>query len=212
MPNWCTNDVTITSDNNEEFQAFLVKAGLDTEEKRAHAQTYGSNHNLFNRLVPMPENLRGTTRDGSSPEAEFINAMAGNKDYDYTNWYDWSLANWGTKWDVDPTYVDLTDNKLSLSYDTAWSPANAVWEAVTVEFPSLLIQVNYLEEGIGFIGKTWYQGGEEILDEGYESIPEEMYVSAGAILDKDGKIDWDEDQTYNLFDVFDDEKFFTVSK
>ena len=182
MPNWCQNNLTIEHEDRAKVMEFV------------HAYKEGK---VCDHYMPVPRDEKGEViTDESSPHY----------------WYTWCINNWGTKWDVDPTYVDLTDNKLSLSYDTAWSPADAVWEAVTVEFPSLLIQVNYLEEGMGFVGKTWYQGGEKILDEFYESIPEEMYVSAGATLDKDGKIDWDEDQTYNLFDVFDDEKFFTVSK
>lgn len=207
MPNWCSNDIDImgASDNMEEFQAFLVKAGLDTEDARDKATAYGTDtsHELFNRLVPMPEHLRGTTAMATD-ESEFMQALHGNQDIDYKDWYTWSLAHWGTKWDVDLRHADLTDNVLALSYDTAWSPANHVWEYITKEFPSLLIKVKYVEEGMNFIGETWYTEGECIKDICLE-ITSQMYKDAGATLDEDGAVDWDEDQDYNLYELFDGE-------
>jgi hypothetical protein len=202
MPNWCANDVSILglSDNPEEFQKFLVHVGLDTEEKREQATQSEAEFNLFNRLVPMPASLKDTTR-ATGMDEEFTNAMQGNKDYEYTNWYDWSLANWGTKWDVDPRHVSLVDNCLELSYDTAWSPANHVWEQVTTEFPSLLNRVNYLEEGMGFMGQAWYTEGECTKDD-YLDISLGMYAAAGCVIGSDGEIDWDESDAYDLYQLF----------
>lgn len=206
MPNWCNNEVEIlgASDNPEEFQYFLIRAGLSTEEKRNQAQEYDSKFDLFDRLVPMPSEIRQHSRTAAnvSTTDEFKNALIGNKEYTYTNWYDWSLANWGTKWDVDPSFVSLTDNVLQLSYDTAWSPANHVWEQVTKEFPSLMIVVKYVEEGIGFIGKARYHEGECLQNDCFD-ISTEMYKDAGCVVGDDGEIDWDDTDDYNLFEVFD---------
>lgn len=201
MPNWCTNEVDITADldNPQEFWNFLVKAGLSTDKDRAAAEE-SEEHNLFHKLVPMPEKLRNTTAT-IEPEGEFAEAMKGNREYDYTDWYTWSLANWGTKWDVNLAHVDLIENTLSLSFDTAWSPANGVWEKVSEEFPSLDIRIRFLEEGMGFIGETKYKGGEEIQDTCLD-ISTEMYVAAGCTTNDEGKVDWDEDQDYNLFKLF----------
>lgn len=202
MPNWCGNDIEIlgASDNPEEFQRFLIHVGLDTEEKRDQATQYGSEFGLFNRLVPMPAHLKDSTRAVSDP-AEFQAGMAGDKDYEFTNWYDWSLAHWGTKWDVDPTSLALVDNCLQFSYDTAWAPANHVWEQVTKEFPSLLIRVNYLEEGMGFMGQAKYYEGDCEQDD-YLDISLGMYAAAGCVVGSDGEIDWDASDSYNLYDLF----------
>lgn len=205
MPNWCSNDVTVlgASDDLEEFERFLVKAHLDTFEKQQESLDIEDKFGLFNRLVPMPDELRGTTASVSEPN-ELVNAIKGNREIDYTDWYTWSIANWGTKWDVSPRFCERIDNALELSYDTAWAPALHVWEQVSKEFPSLLIKINYVEEGMAFIGEAWYEDGDTIKDICLDITPE-MYVAAGATLGDDGKIDWDADQEYSLYELFDGE-------
>lgn len=202
MPNWCDNEVTIQGhDNPEEFKAFLLKAQLQTEGARERAVTFDSKFTLFDNLVPMPEYLRDTTRTPGNTN-EFVNALAGNGDYQYTNWYDWSLANWGTKWDVELRSVFMpSENSLHLNFDTAWSPAGHVWEKVSEEFPSLIIDMRYIEEGMAYIGDARFQGGETIKDICLD-ISKQMYLDAGAVLDKDGHVDWDVDQQYSLWDLF----------
>lgn len=202
MPNWCYNEVDISADPNipKEFWEFLLKTELSTERARENAVD-NDDYALFERLVPMPKQLRNTT--GSSADGEFMSAMKGDKEYAYSSWYTWSLAHWGTKWDVHPTHADLIEDTLSLSFETAWSPANHVWEAVSKEFPSLDIRIRYLEEGMGFIGETRYKNGEEVVDLCL-NISTKMYAAAGCTLNAEGDVDWDEDQNYNLFDLFDE--------
>ena len=61
----------------------------------------------FNKIIPMPNNIyRG---DLGKREREL---------YGSNNWYDWSVANWGTKWNAQ--YSSL-NNKNTLWFDTAWS-------------------------------------------------------------------------------------------
>lgn len=46
----------------------------------------------------------------------YINNMI---NYGYDTWYDWSCANWGTKWNAYDTYLDESTNIME--FDTAWS-------------------------------------------------------------------------------------------
>ena len=50
---------------------------------------YGSGSISFEKIIPMPGNLYmgAISRDGTLPYAK-------------NNWLDWSLANWGSKWDA----------------------------------------------------------------------------------------------------------------
>lgn len=212
MPNWCSNDVTVlgASDRLEEFRLFLTRAKLNTPEAREEATDVSDKFNLFNNLVPMPEQLKDVTVSVSDPK-EFANAIQGNQEAVYSDWYTWSIAHWGTKWDVSPRFCELIDNALELSYDTAWSPAIHVWETVSKEFPTLLIKIRYIEEGMSFIGETWLEGGDTIKDICLDITPE-MYVAAGATLGDDGKIDWDNDQDYDLYQLFDGEGLKTWDK
>ncbi|MBO6195364.1 MAG: hypothetical protein J6O56_03335 [Bacilli bacterium] len=46
------------------------------------------------------------------------------KKYGYCNWYNWSINNWGTKWNVkDDCTIDYDDStkEYTITFDTAWS-------------------------------------------------------------------------------------------
>ena len=59
----------------------------------------------FNKIIPMPNNIyRG---DLGKREREL---------YGSNNWYDWSVANWGTRWNAQNSSLN---NKNTLWFDTA---------------------------------------------------------------------------------------------
>lgn len=51
--------------------------------------------------------------------------------YGYCNWYDWSIDNWGTKWNVDDSCnVEYNKEKqeFTITFDTAWSCPSGILE------------------------------------------------------------------------------------
>ncbi len=76
------------------------------------------------------------------------------------NWYDWNVNNWGTKWDVDATLQNETENTLEYTFDTAWSPPVDWLRKVAKQFPKLTFTMNYKEEGMGFEGEAFGADGE----------------------------------------------------
>ena len=50
-----------------------------------------------------------------------------------------------------------------------------------------------------FIGEAFYKDG--YCNDNSQDLTTEMYVKAGAVLDKDGEVDWDNSDV-NLFSVF----------
>jgi hypothetical protein len=130
----------------------------------------------FAKLIPMPEELHGIVsptevaetpeeaaqinadwratvlgRDGSRralSRAEYGRLMA---QYGATNWYDWSVAHWGTKWDAyDTEVVDLvadeTGARLNLQFDTAWSMPRPVFTKLVDDY-GVLVLVLWQDEG-----------------------------------------------------------------
>jgi hypothetical protein len=97
--------------------------------------------------------------------------------YGYGSWYDWSLANWGTKWDVTCTemdYLDNGDNTSSVTYhfESAWSPPETAIDKMSQAAPDLTFRLHYQEEGVGFRGfKAWVGGN--VTEEGSEDYAEE---------------------------------------
>ena len=158
MPNWCNNTLTLTH-----ADPFMMQRALD-----------GFNANaLLGEFLPIPESLKITAGrdgpDGSPEQLQLIAAEAANLElHGFKNWYDWSLANWGTKWDVgriDNPIVSLdADGALRVSFESAWSPpVNAYLSLIDLGFDVLAY---YYEPGMGFCGRVNNEGDEFYSIEG----------------------------------------------
>jgi hypothetical protein len=138
MPNWCNNEVTVEVDETEnlkELKRFITKAKVNT---KAHKSALS-----LNKLVPMPKALKGTT----SPQ-------------DKPNWYDWSTANWGTKWDVDAVVIETDKHKIVYRFESAWAPPTVAFREIAKKFPSLVFELRYDEPGVQFSGVALFHGEE----------------------------------------------------
>jgi hypothetical protein len=207
MPNWCNNETELLGSEKDirEILRLAQQTQYELEEVDGELKTYETPF-AMNGLIPMPRKLKDSTAEAGNKN--FAKALAGDKTVEYDDWYTWRLAHWGTKWDLNPdsTYVSEVivqdDNAtVNITYDTAWSPVCDFWLKVSEMFPAVRIDVRYFEEGMNFIGQAIFEGGETLADECGE-ITAEDYVKAGATLDKEGKVDWDEEQEYNLWDLF----------
>ena len=156
MPNWCQNEVTVQAEDRGKAEAFV---GFVRD---------GDNYFSFDRVIPMPKELKGTRSPrrivsqeeydtwidedkkldvGSKPITQEMSDRF-NKEYGYDNWYDWTNANWGTKWDTDCEDVSIDDfGGVEYMFDTAWSPPEPIYHALRELFPELEITWFYKEEG-----------------------------------------------------------------
>lgn len=166
MPNWCYNRVTIEHDDAEKI-AKLLEA---IKEKR-----------FFNHIVPMPEAMRNTVSP-SAPNHELLNL------YGASNWYDWSIAHWGTKWEARVEDIEEDTNCLNLYFETAWGPPIQVYDAML--WQGFRVECFYTEEGMGFAG-VYKDGRDLCFDMGVlydaKSDPEADALIAG-IGDEDLRI------------------------
>lgn len=95
--------------------------------------------------------------------------------YGVDNWYDWAIANWGSKWGVyDETEWDISeleDNGFSSAkiwYQTAWSPVTEAWKRISKNYPTLEFFHEYADEGGCFVGNQLIRDGNIIEDNDYE--------------------------------------------
>ncbi len=97
----------------------------------------------FNLLAPIPEKLNGDD-------------------------YYWRIENWGNKWDGSDCYVDLCDDQIHMSVDTAWNPCDK-WTYKLIELcPGVDIYHEYYEPGEGYIG--WISHTEDEDPEDFEEV------------------------------------------
>lgn len=94
--------------------------------------------------------------------------------YGDTDWYNWRIRHWGTKWNSCNTYV--SDDKKMICFDTAWSPAISAIEKFASMYPELKITHDYAEEQVAYYcGKLEYENGELASRDDYEQDSKEAY-------------------------------------
>lgn len=93
--------------------------------------------------------------------------------------YDWSVNNWGTKWDISVAAYEIVDeNTVSISFDTAWSPPTILYDFLQEE--GWNVDAYYYEPGIGFCGHyvdgedDYYEYSNMSADEVEETIPSDI--------------------------------------
>lgn len=95
--------------------------------------------------------------------------------YGYADWYGWSIANWGTKWNAGDVVQDhIGERGFIIYFSTAWSPPIPVIEALIDRFPDADIRLSYMESGVGFAGEVTSTGDWDCP----ESELEEFYANA----------------------------------
>ena len=105
MPNSCKTKITFVDITDEEF--------VEIVDQFADGNPNGIVPD-FDKILPMPSDIYN---------GEFLSKEIRDT-YGANNWYDWRLANWGTKW---PAYNGSVDYKQHAFYfTTAWSFAYPV--------------------------------------------------------------------------------------
>lgn len=154
MPNWCNNSITLKHSD---------PAMID----RAHKAL--ARGELLQEFIPCPQELRDTVAGfmGEDKRAAHEAQQAANiEKHGYKDWYDWQVANWGTKWDVggdDGLIQKLDEHTLQASFDSAWSPPTGAYERLCAL--GFEIEAFYDEPGMAFCGK--WTGNEESFDDDY---------------------------------------------
>ena len=211
MPNWTFNHLTLeaTTGAGRTALAFFVNSSLEVEES-------GQMRLTFNGLIPMPEELR----IGSAPSAtiyteeEIVEAVQklnqpdlehhekerifkniaqynNQKKYGYSDWYSWSVANWGTKWDACDTDITAhSEDVLQLRFSTAWNLPKVWLERLFTmeEFMPLRIVHFHEDEGEGHWGpneEEWFANQRYFVKDSGSSEIRTAFISGEEIAEMD---------------------------
>jgi hypothetical protein len=151
MPNWCYNKLVVKSNGDlNEFRRFI--------EQGRRIETYdGDEENVWriSNYLPTPEGLLSKNKS-ESEKMNLKNTLG------FDNAYEWRLFYWGTKWDCDnygfESYTD-ENSIFETDFDSAWSPPTEFLINVSIMYPSLSFQLEYLEPGMSFAGTTYINNG-----------------------------------------------------
>ena len=153
MPNWAINKLTVKGKSQDIDSLLNFIKGKDEEGNDIPFD--------FNKVVPMPKELLETP----SPVRNEHKKRQHLLQYGSTDWYEWRLQNWGTKWNLDDEIdIDIdcpTPNLATFSFNTAWSPPIKIVEALGKRFSNLEFCLTYCELGNGFAGSYEIHGDKE---------------------------------------------------
>ena len=164
MPNWVSNTITVTAESTTELDAFLEKAKGEQSQIRSE----GNEDFHFGAFVhPSDEGLpyyRGELEDAKPEgwdELSSAEQWIHNLKFSGRGWYDWNITNWGTKWDASDIHLEKSGDHLSvsISFQTAWSPPEPIFQAIVEQFPTLSFEISYEEEQ-GWGGELVGSNGE----------------------------------------------------
>ena len=108
----------------------------------------------FNTIIPMPESVKSAPSKSPLSKEEAERCRLAMKETGFPSWYEWSINNWGTKWNA---YQFKERGNLGVRYtfefQTAWAFPEPVFIQLTNMFPELVFEVVCFDEGMGFAGK-----------------------------------------------------------
>lgn len=142
MPNYCSNILKISHDDPA-----MIDRVVDAYNRGE----------LLEEFVPVPAELRivaGSVADPKKQSELEAQQKKNIEEHGYAHWYDYCVAEWGTKWDVggtDDAMVDITDTGVTLMFDSAWSPPVEAYRKL--DELGFTIDAMYYEPGIGFCGQ-----------------------------------------------------------
>ncbi|MEW6065086.1 MAG: hypothetical protein ACOY35_04230 [Bacillota bacterium] len=168
MPNHITNILTAHGDKKK------VRAMFETIKN----DEIGIGSIDFNKITPMPEHIYR----GNLGREEIEKYGAENC------WYDWSLKNWGTKWNCygfDEHTAEYFDGS-AVKFLTAWSSVSDLMKKLSSMFPDIRFDYKWADEDFGYnTGKAEFKGGKTLIYFTPEGGSAEALELAASILDID---------------------------
>ncbi len=154
MPNWCSNGITL-----RHADPAMIDRVIKGQE------------GLLMEFLPTPQELvdtvAGSMAHGPERDAHQAQMKSNIEKYGYKDWYDWNVANWGTKWDFNLENVERQDpNTVTASFESAWAPPTGAYEKLMAL--GFEVEAMYYEPGMQFVGK-WDNGEDDYYEYGGET-------------------------------------------
>lgn len=149
------------------------------------------------------------------------------QNYGYTDWYSWSIENWGTKWNSYGynDFPNYQEGDSEIRFLTAWSAPHPVLEKLSELYPDVIFTHRWADEDFGHnVGERDYHSGQVIGEnvpaggsvEAVEKAADILDIKlnceeSGSYLSADESCYFylDPDETYELIELFDKPALFS---
>ena len=134
-------------------------------------------HEDKSKIDALDAELGKRDKDSHRSLGEFFNSIRPNPKGEWE--YDWSVNNWGTKWEASIIdYERRDDNEIWVSFESAWSPPIAFYEYLVEE--GWNVEAIYQESGMGYAGQFTNDSGDDYYEydigdiDSIENLPEDI--------------------------------------
>lgn len=143
----------------------IIPMPKDLNIESSSEGTNGMNYLLYLQDKVMYAHLKGDYKRVESLPEERKNRclelgkvyLLNQRKYGYTTWYEWSCANWGTKWNAYEAYRGGDD----LYFQTAWSAVPELIGKIVEMFPEVSLEYEWADEDFGNnAGRGYSEDGE----------------------------------------------------
>jgi hypothetical protein len=156
MANWTSNHVMVYGSEDEIRHFKACVTGDDSPFD-------------FNRILPMPAELEGTTAPSPQANQRLLDL------YGADNWYEWRIHNWGTQWEAGTKPIGIplltaaeqiqvtqsSECHIEYSFFTAWRPPTGIYQALIARFADRDVEIVWhfdqdpCEGRCGFLTADW---------------------------------------------------------
>ena len=168
MPNWVANRISVTG-ASAELDRFIEQAKAEPPTFRAVDSTDTEEKGEWNTPVSFANFICPPQEALDSGEYWETHGFSKGEKVGHTpnNRYEFNTREWGTKWDACQAEVEKTDEGVSVSFETAWSPPEPVFKAMVEQFPELDFNI-WFEEESGWGAELQGKNGELTLVEEWD--------------------------------------------
>lgn len=170
MPNHVRTVVKISKLKKDDIDFILntIASPLFDDTEGIREELWKDKYRIdFNKIIPEPE-----TED-ECPDEYKVNKdshISIREEKPWFDWYEWHIANWGTKWGAYDCYTKIGKSYIKFIFSTAWNVAQPIIERLSLlGFP---LEVKYADEdwGSNCGVVTWSR------EQGWESYNESSYM------------------------------------
>lgn len=157
MPNWCENKIVITGSKSNIDNMFAQLSKMDSEDNES---------GFFQHYYPVPPELM--LQEAPNRDAEKKEELIAK--YGASDWYEWRINNWSTKWDIAHlnSIEVIEDGELSVltfNCDTAWAPPDGALKKLSEMFKDTYFYCQFVEQGMCYQGYSSFMNGIGVGEE-----------------------------------------------